>query len=54
LLRKLLRFHVTEDGPTAVENSAMPASIVLVCMSAMRRTVLATSSTIDDAASSLD
>jgi pilus assembly protein Flp/PilA len=50
LAAKLLRFLVTEDGPTAVEYSVMLAMNVLVSISAIRLIGTTTSSTFDEAA----
>jgi pilus assembly protein Flp/PilA len=36
LAKKLQRFLVSEDGPTAVEYAVMLALIVIVCLTAIR------------------
>jgi pilus assembly protein Flp/PilA len=36
LINKVLRFLVSEDGPTAVEYAVMLALIVIVCLTAIQ------------------
>jgi len=53
LAKKLHRFLVSEDGPTAVEYAVMLALIVIVCLTAISSIGTQASSTFQDVANSL-
>ena len=53
LAKKLHRFLVSEDGPTAVEYAVMLALIVIVCLAAISSVGTQTSSTFNTVAQSL-
>ncbi len=53
LAKKLQRFLVSEDGPTAVEYAVMLALIIIVCLTAITAVGTAASATFNDVASSL-
>ncbi len=53
LAKKLHRFLVSEDGPTAVEYAVMLALIVIVCLTAISAIGTQASITFDDVQASL-
>jgi pilus assembly protein Flp/PilA len=53
LNKRVLRFLVSEDGPTAVEYAVMLALIVTVCLTAISTLGTKTSSTFNTLAGSL-
>jgi len=53
LAKKMHRFLVSEDGPTAVEYAVMLALIVIVCLTAISSIGTQASTTFDNIASSL-
>ena len=53
LAKKVQRFLVSEDGPTAVEYAVMLALIVIVCLTAISSIGTQTSSTFNTVAQSL-
>jgi len=53
LAKKMQRFLVSEDGPTAVEYAVMLALIVIVCLTAISAIGTSASSTFRDIANSL-
>ena len=53
LAKKMHRFLVSEDGPTAVEYAVMLALIVIVCLTAISSIGTQASTTFDNVASSL-
>lgn len=53
LAKKMQRFLVSEDGPTAVEYAVMLALIVIVCLTAISSVGTATSTTFTNIAGSL-
>ena len=53
LAKKVQRFLVSEDGPTAVEYAVMLALIVIVCLAAISSVGTQTSTTFTNVASSL-
>jgi len=53
LAKKMHRFLVSEDGPTAVEYAVMLALIVIVCLAAISSIGSQASSTFQDVAASL-
>ena len=53
LLRKVQRFLVTEEGPTAVEYAVMLALIVIVCLTAIRSVGTNASSTFNNVSAQL-
>jgi len=53
LAKKVHRFLVSEDGPTAVEYAVMLALIVIVCLTAIQAIGTNASSTFRDVANSL-
>ncbi len=53
LAKKMHRFLVSEDGPTAVEYAVMLALIVLVCLTAITAVGTKTSTTFGNMATSL-
>jgi pilus assembly protein Flp/PilA len=53
LAKKMQRFLVSEDGPTAVEYAVMLALIVIVCLAAISSIGTQSSSTFNTVAQSL-
>lgn len=53
LAKKVQRFLVSEDGPTAVEYAVMLALIVIVCLTAISSVGTQTSTTFNNVAKSL-
>lgn len=53
LAKKVQRFLVSEDGPTAVEYAVMLALIVIVCLTAISSVGTQTSTTFSNIAGSL-
>lgn len=53
LLKKLHRFVLAEDGPTAVEYAVMLALIVIVCLTAIQSLGTNASTTFTNTANSL-
>ena len=53
LAKKMHRFLVSEDGPTAVEYAVMLALIVIVCLTAITSIGSRASTTFDNVAKSL-
>ena len=53
LAKRVHRFLVSEDGPTAVEYAVMLALIVIVCLTAITAIGTNASSTFNDVANSL-
>ncbi len=53
LAKKLQRFLVSEDGPTAVEYAVMLALIVIVCLTAVSAIGTNASQTFQDVADSI-
>jgi pilus assembly protein Flp/PilA len=53
LAKKVQRFLVSEDGPTAVEYAVMLALIVIVCLTAIRSVGTNASATFDNVAGQL-
>jgi pilus assembly protein Flp/PilA len=53
LAKKMHRFLVSEDGPTAVEYAVMLALIVIVCLTAISSIGTQTSATFNTVAQSL-
>lgn len=53
LAKKVQRFLVSEDGPTAVEYAVMLALIVIVCLTAISSVGTATKTTFTNIAASL-
>jgi pilus assembly protein Flp/PilA len=53
LAKKVMRFLVSEDGPTAVEYAVMLALIVIVCLTAIRAVGTNAANTFNDAAAQL-
>jgi len=53
LTRKVQRFLVSDDGPTAVEYSVMLALIVIVCLVAIRSIGTSTNETFETVAGEL-
>ena len=53
LAKKMHRFLVSEDGPTAVEYAVMLALIVIVCLTAISSIGTQASTTFDNVASSI-
>jgi pilus assembly protein Flp/PilA len=53
LAKKVQRFLVSEDGPTAVEYAVMLALIVIVCLTAIRAIGTNASATFNDVATQL-
>lgn len=53
LAKKVHRFLVSEDGPTAVEYAVMLALIVIVCLTAISNIGREASTTFDDVQQSL-
>ena len=53
LTRKLRRFLVSEDGPTAVEYAVMLALIVIVCLAAISTVGTNTKTTFTNVAGSI-
>lgn len=53
LAKKLHRFLVSEDGPTAVEYAVMLALIIIVCLTAISSIGTAASTTFSNVAKSL-
>jgi pilus assembly protein Flp/PilA len=51
--RKLQRFLVSEDGPTAVEYAVMLALIVIVCLTAIRSIGTKANTTFENVATAL-
>ena len=51
--KKVQRFLVSEDGPTAVEYAVMLALIVIVCLTAITSVGTNASATFDEVASQL-
>ncbi len=51
--KKVQRFLVSEDGPTAVEYAVMMALIVIVCLTAIRSIGTNATSTFEDIAAQL-
>jgi pilus assembly protein Flp/PilA len=52
-MKKLLRFLLTEDGPTAVEYAVMMALIVLVCFGAIKSVGSATATSFSNSSLSI-
>jgi len=48
--KKVQRFLVSEDGPTAVEYAVMLALIVIVCLTAIRNVGMTTAATFSSVA----
>jgi len=53
LAKKVHRFLVSEDGPTAVEYAVMLALIVIVCLTAIQAIGTAASTTFDNVSQSV-
>ena len=53
LAKKIVRFLVGEDGPTAVEYAVMLALIIVVCLTAVMALGTATNTTFNNMANSL-
>ena len=53
LAKKLHRFLVSEDGPTAVEYAVMLALIIIVCLTAISAIGTESSTTFNDVQASL-
>jgi pilus assembly protein Flp/PilA len=53
LAKKVQRFLVSEDGPTAVEYAVMLALIVIVCLTAIRAIGTNANTTFNDVATQL-
>jgi pilus assembly protein Flp/PilA len=53
LAKKVQRFLVSEDGPTAVEYAVMLALIVIVCLTAIRSVGTNANTTFEGVANSL-
>jgi pilus assembly protein Flp/PilA len=53
LAKKVQRFLVSEDGPTAVEYAVMLALIVIVCLTAISSIGTSASATFQEVANSL-
>ena len=53
LAKKVQRFLVSEDGPTAVEYAVMLALIIIVCLTAVRAIGTAASAKFQEAATAL-
>jgi pilus assembly protein Flp/PilA len=53
LAKKVQRFLVSEDGPTAVEYAVMLALIVIVCLTAIRSVGTNANQTFTDVATAL-
>jgi pilus assembly protein Flp/PilA len=53
LAKKVQRFLVSEDGPTAVEYAVMLALIVIVCLTAIRSVGTNASTTFNNVAAQL-
>ena len=53
LVKKVHRFLVSEDGPTAVEYAVMLALIVIVCLTAISSLGTAARDTFDEVANSV-
>ena len=53
LAKKVQRFLVSEDGPTAVEYAVMLALIVIVCLTAIRSIGTNASTTLNNVAAQL-
>ena len=51
--KKVQRFLVSEDGPTAVEYAVMLALIVIVCLTAIRSVGTNASATFNDVATQI-
>jgi pilus assembly protein Flp/PilA len=51
--RKVLRFLVSEDGPTAVEYAVMLALIIVVCLAAVKNIGTGASGTFQSCAAQL-
>ncbi|MHC4400371.1 MAG: Flp family type IVb pilin [Planctomycetota bacterium] len=54
LAKKVHRFLVSEDGPTAVEYAVMLALIVIVCLTAISSLGTAARDTFDEVANSVN
>jgi pilus assembly protein Flp/PilA len=54
LAKKVQRFLVSEDGPTAVEYAVMLALIVIVCLTAISSLGTAARDTFDEVANSVN
>jgi pilus assembly protein Flp/PilA len=53
LVKKMQRFIVCEDGPTAVEYAVMLALIIVVCLAAIRLIGTNTNATFNNVANSV-